>query len=300
MLSLSPFKAYAGFGVSPSLIQEQRLVPGATIERTFYLIQGTPENSVDVNFTIESATAASWVTILDIEGSSLTIPEGVQQFPVKVKIQVPPDAPENIHRVFIRTNTIPEGGTGQVAIAMSAKLELELTVGDEIYKEFKIRDVQLQDIPVNGQPTVTVKIENTGNVPSGPDSATFELFNKFGDLRLAYAQIDGTIEEVPGFTEETVTVKFPLDIKIGLGEYWGTVKLYEADKLVREEKSVFRVLDTLPSEEVDVPSPENKATVKSFLDNSINSSLGRIVLGAFLGATLVLFIAFLLTRKRKK
>lgn len=296
---LLPQYAHAGFGISPSLIQEQRLVPGATLERTFYLIQGTPLQDIDVTFSIESATAASWVSILDVEDNTLTIPAGVQQFPVKIQIHVPTDAQENVHRVFIRTNTVPNREEGQVAIALSSKLEMELTVGDEVYKEFEVRDVRLKDIPENGKPTVTARIENTGNVPSGPDTATFELFNKFGDVRLAYAQIDGSIEEIPGFTEETITLKFPIDIKISLGEYWGTVKLYEDNKLIREEKSVFRVRDDLPPEEMTKPElVEDAAT--SVISSFFNSALARTILGAIIGALFVLLIVFIFSKKRRK
>lgn len=240
-----PLVASAGFGVSPSYFEELNLVPGSTLERTFYLVQGTPEQDLLVELSVESDKAIEWITFPDYENNQATIPAGVQQFPIRAIINVPTDVPEDIYKAFVRINSIPQSNGGQVTIALAAKTAFHLVVGDDVVEEYEVKSVILNDIPENGDPSATISINNTGNVPSGPDGATFELFNKFGDVRLAFAQLEGDIEEASSFAESEISLTFPLDITIGVGEYWGHIKLYDDQSLVREERTVFRVRDDI-------------------------------------------------------
>jgi len=54
VLVFLPFGVMAGFGVSPPLIFEDKLVPGITIEREIYLIQGNPERPITVEANIDA------------------------------------------------------------------------------------------------------------------------------------------------------------------------------------------------------------------------------------------------------
>jgi hypothetical protein len=298
MLGSIPMVARAGFGVSPSLLQEDNLVPGASLQRTFYLVQGNPVGDLKVEILVESEKAANWFTIVGATDNTLTIPGETQQFPVTVQIDVPDDAELGVYKAHVRANTLPASGDGQVTIALAARTTFNLVVGDDVIAEYSIDEVAIPDLHPSDAPRAELTIRNTGNVSSGPDAATFELFNKFGDLRLAYAQLDGTIPEVAAFTEERVTAAFPLDIQIGVGEYWGHVKVYDDDVLVKELKTVFEV-----REDVE-PRNSNKAeeAVASALSTMSTSSFNGIptvalVAGGMLAGVVLALMLYALVRR---
>lgn len=246
-----------GFGVSPPKIVENRLVPGSTLTRTIHLVQGTPEEDIGVLATVDSEDMKGWISFE--QGSEFVIPAGVQQFPFKVTISVPGDAELGQYKAFVRVKTIPkpaEGG-GQVAIALGGRIDVEVIVGDNVVVEFEVLSLRIDDIKEGKPLQVTARINNTGNVPTGPAGATFELFDKFGAIKLAVANADEkTLKEVPSFSEETLTLKFPIDIRLAPGEYRGHVRIFRDDgKIVRElitgfsvhEKTLVDVIvDTIP------------------------------------------------------
>lgn len=256
---LQPFLVYAGFGVTPPNIYADRLVPGATLTKTIYLVQGNPERDVEVHATIESRDIKDWISI--DQGSEFTIPRGVQQYPLNITIAVPSDAELGEYTASVRVKTVPEpsnaqeGGSG-VAIALGGLIEIEAVVGDDIVVEFKINGLDILDIKEHEPLQARVHIDNTGNVPTAPDSASFELFDKFGNQRLAFATAEAEqFPKVPAFTEESIVVKFPVDTVLAVGEYWGHVKIYnEEGKVLRELRTIFNVhertfLDMLMSTE---------------------------------------------------
>lgn len=250
ILSVQPMIALAGFGVSPPTIREENAVPGAEFTRTIYLVQGNPTVPVTINATIESEDMRSWVTIAD--GSTFTIPAGVQQYPLAVTVRVPADTAFGVYRGFLRVSTVPEARTedGQVAIALGGRVDMTVTVGDNVVEEYEVTQLSILDIPPKIDPLVEATVANTGNVPAAPDSASFELFDKFGEIRLGFAQVDFAATPTPPFSENTYYLSFPLDLVIAEGEYWGHVKLYtERGEQIKELRTVFNVTSAaqLPS-----------------------------------------------------
>ena len=241
LLSLVALPVHAGFGISPPSIKETRLVPGSRITRTVYLIQGNPEKAVAMDVAVESKDIKDWISF-DPTGS-FTIPAGVQQFPLKVTVTVPKDAELGIYKAFIRPSTNPENAkaAGGVAISLGGRIDVELTVGDDVYESFTITNIDIEHIRAGENPKVNIEVENTGNVPTGPSAASFELFNKFGDIRLAYGDVD-IEEEVPSFTKRGMEIEFPLSVRLAEGEYWGNVKIYDdTGSRVKELKKPFMV-----------------------------------------------------------
>ena len=235
---------YAGFGVSPSRVLEENLVKGSTIERVIYIVQGTPEQDLKVAVTIQDSDIKDWISIFPNE--NFVIPKGIQQFPLAIKITVPTDVPLGIYKGYIRVGTVPDkanvesGGSG-VAISVGARIDIDLTVGDKVRSEFAIRNIDLKNIKETEFPRAELRVENTGNVSSGPEEAAFELFNKFGDIRIGYVQ-GIKLEKVPAFETKNINIEFPVQVKLLPGEYWGTIRLYDADaKLIREFRNVFNV-----------------------------------------------------------
>jgi hypothetical protein len=235
----APGYAAAGFGVSPPLIEEGKLVRGITMERIVYLVQGVPERDVPIEVDVNSEIE-DWVTFP--QGMPITIPKGVQQFPLVVRIEVPEDAEFGKYGGEIRITAVPQRADegGEVAIALGGLVTLDLTVGEGVISEFSLKQIKILDIKEGEDPRAEVEIINSGNVLAGPDSVTFELFNKFGEIRLAYAE-SHDFEKIPAFTENGSIVEFPMDIYVAPGEYWGHVKVYEDQKLIGDLRTVFNV-----------------------------------------------------------
>lgn len=265
-----PFSVRAGFGVSPPLIEESRLVRGISMERIIYLVQGAPEQDIPIELEVDSEIA-DWISFP--QGMPITIPTGVQQFPLVVRIDVPENAELGKYHGEIRITAVPQRADqgGEVAIALGGLVTLDLTVGDGVISEFSMKQIRILDITEGENPRANIEIINSGNVPAGPDTVTFELFNKFGEIRLAYAETEN-FKKVPAFTEDGDTVSFPMDIYIAPGEYWGHVKVYEDKKMVGELRTVFNVRE------------------KKFLDMAWPYLVGIGVLG-------LLVLGFLLVRR---
>src|SRR3989344_3555730 len=246
IFSLNVSKVYAGFGVSPAKIVEDNLIRGSILERTLYFVQGMPDRDLDVKIEVDDSPIKSWIKIEP--SGNFVIPKGVQQFPVTVTVTVPKDAELGIYTGFVRAvgalmlDPLRKEGESHVSIAIGARAELSLTVGKGILYRYAIRDIDLKNILQTQNPIADVNIENQGNVPAGPSEASFELFNKFGDVRLAYVQ-GVKMELVKPFAVQSVAVEFPITLAtLSVGEYWGTVKLYnDKGEVVREFKDVFNV-----------------------------------------------------------
>lgn len=231
--------ALAGFGVSPGTISEDKLVPGSVIDKTIYLVQGNNPSDIEVNISVEPEEMSEWVTI--VTGNTQIIPGAVQQFPVQIKIAVPSDADLGSYKGFILITTNPSKVEGSdITIALGGKINLDLTVGDDVVADFNVKSIEILDVKEGQDPKAKVSIQNIGNVPIAPDGATFELFNKYGDLRLSYGESDEFVK-APPFSEQDSILTFPLPVRLAEGEYWGHVKIYRDSKVVKEQRTVFNV-----------------------------------------------------------
>ncbi len=234
-----PQGAFAGFGVSPGIIEEDRLVPGAVLERTIYLVQGNQTQDIAIKAAVESKDISSWITFKN--GNEFIIPAGQQQYPLDVLIHVPDNAEIGIYEAFIRVNTIPKQEAGsQITIALGGKVSVKLNVGNDLISAFDVKSLDILDVKEGQKPRVSVVVTNTGNVPVSPENASFELFNKYGEIRLAYGE-NSAFTKVSAFSEGESVLEFPLDVRLGVGEYWGHVRIYDNGKVVKELRTVFNV-----------------------------------------------------------
>jgi hypothetical protein len=233
--------AIAGFGVSPGTISEENLIPGATLERTIYLVQGNQTEDIGVVVSVESKDVSDWITFPD--GSEFIIPAGVQQYPLRTVISVPKNADLGIYNAFIRISTQPKKVEGsQITVALGGRVTLNLNVGDNLISDFLVKQIEIFDIREGDKPKVEVTITNNGNVSASPENSSFELFNKYGEIRLAYGENDN-FEKVAPFSEGKTILEYPLNLKLSVGEYWGHVKIYNDGKVIKELKTVFNVTE---------------------------------------------------------
>lgn len=240
LVLLLPHQSKAAFGVSPPFIEPANLLQGSRYTQTIYLVRDTADVDLPIKAELDiSDRVKPWFTIHD--GKPITIPKGVRQYPVPVTIQIPKDAGLGVYSGMLNLATDPTR-SGQVSIALGVGVIINMTVGTGIHREYEVRLMKNLDIEEGWSPRVYVKFENNGNVPEALDSATYELYDRFGAVRLAYVQkIDGFSEIEPFMTGE-FTLEFPIDLHLGLGQYWGNVALYKDEKIIRTERGIFQVL----------------------------------------------------------
>lgn len=238
-------QALAGFGVSPPKIKEDRLIKGSQVERTVYLVQGSPVADLDVEVTVDDSEISDWITFYP--GQKFTIPAGTQQFPLEVLIDVPDDADLGLYRTSVRVSQTQNSEASQVqgggvSVVVGIVVNIEIEVGEGLFYSFAVKDLNFQDINSAEFPKVDLRIENLGNVPAGPQTAEFQLFNKYDDRRLAIIQ-GVEIERIAPFKTESREVEFPIGVSLAPGEYWGHLYLYDNNELVKEYKDIFSVTE---------------------------------------------------------
>jgi hypothetical protein len=271
---IAPSVTFGAFGISPPFLNADHLVKGATYAQTIYLVQDQPNDDLQIRADLKIPDSIrSWITI--DQGFNFVIPKGTRQFPVVVEIKVPADAPLGAYSGNLSFVSVPRE-TGQVTIALSVQVAINMTVGTGIYKKFTISQVKALDIEEGWNPRVYVKVRNDGNVSESLDGATFELYDKFDSVRLAYIQKSGDFPEIPPFSAQEYTIEFPTDFHIGLGQYWGSVTLYQNEKVISNEKSIFTVL------KAGSISGVSARVLRHLKDNGVYYGLGALALALVL------------------
>ncbi len=238
-LLLTPQISFGAFGASPPFLNATHLVKGAKYDQVIYLVRDNADDALPIKADLNvPEQIRSWVRVA---GDDLTIPQGVRQFPVHVLIDVPASANLGVYSGSLTFSSQPPQ-SGQVTISVGIEIPINITVGTDIYREMKVRLVKLLDIEEGWSPRVYVKLENGGNVPEKIDSATYELFDSFKDKRFAVSQKRSGFPEVPPFTTQEFSIDFPVDFHLGIGQYWGSVTLYQGDTVVGSQTTVFNVL----------------------------------------------------------
>lgn len=239
-VSFRVLPARGAFGISPPFLNADHLVKGARYSQTIYLVQDQPNEDLRIKAELEiQERVRSWVSI--DKGFDFVIPKGVRQFPVQVGIQVPKDAGLGAYSGNLTFTSAPSEA-GQVTIALGAQVAINLTVGTDIYRKISVPVVKLLDIEEGWDPRVYVKFHNDGNVPEAFTGATYELFDQFNSVRLAFAQKAEDFPETLPFQVKEYSVEFPIDFHLGVGQYWGSVQFFQGDKVVATQKTVFNVL----------------------------------------------------------
>ncbi len=282
LFALNPTLTSAAFGVSPPFVGSGHLVPGSKYIQTIYLVQDNPSEDLRIITNLQiNDRVKNWFVING--GKEMIIPKGVRQYPVEVVINVPKGADLGVYKGLVNFSGMPLDKTGQITIALGVEVKIGFTVGEGIFREYEMPVVNLLDIEEGWSPRVQVKFVNNGNVPEAIDSATYELFDQFGSIRLAYIQKNEGFKEVEPFSSEEFLFEFPINLYLGVGDYWGSVSFVKEGKVIGQQRTVFKVL---------------KAGSLSGPFSKIINHLSRFKI-YYLGVLGVLIIAFIFYRRFK-
>lgn len=236
-----PHEARAAFGVSPPFINATHLVPGVKYVQTIYLVRDNADEDLPVSAKLNVPDRVrSWFSI--DKGFDFVIPKGTRQFPIAVTVDVPKDAERVSYGGKLLIQSQP-AAKGQVTIAIGANIDINLTVGNDIFEQYGVPSVTFLDMEEGWNPRIHIRFKNDGNVPESLSRATFEILDRFGGARLAWLEKTSGFSETEPFSTAEYTLEFPMSFHLGQGQYWAIATLYKGDKVLRAEKTIFNVLE---------------------------------------------------------
>ncbi len=277
----------SGFGVtSKNPLEELKLRPGVTYRREIIISRSTPEEDINIEVTAELGDQSDWVTFEP--GSEFTIPAGEGNYSFFARIAVPNDANLQDYGGVIRiqgTSPNPEVTNGGVSVANSVALKVSMAISNEVVEDMKVRNILIDDVEVGDPILVEMLVENTGNIDIAPTNLQLSVLN-LNSESIAELETSDIDKVSPGDTE-TVTAR--LSNTLEKGEYFGVVRVYNEDLLLREERLAFKVVDQV----------EEETTGTTEAGKSTGSSTQTILLvgGAVLAIIIILVVVLAAAKK---
>jgi len=242
----------AGFGISPPYVRTDKpIFPGSTFEQTITLLRSSAEDDLQAKITINAPEIEDWITI--DQGEIFTLPKGELQVPMVVRIDVPDKIAIGNYRGHINVRVVPQGGKndGGVAIALGARVEIDLNITDQSYLDFIVRKIEIPNFETLSKPwnwkifsrffyriKVVLNIENTGNTKVAPSKVYLEVFD-IAEKEKLESGFDRRIKKVDPFTTGTTVASFPTSLSPG--QYWGKIKIYKENDIIQNSKIAFTI-----------------------------------------------------------
>lgn len=225
------------FGISPPWVYADYLIPGSHYEQDIYLTQAEPEHPLKIEARTDQSEIKNWISFEP--GEDFIIPAGIQQFPMRVVVNVPKDAGYETYQSKIRIRAISEG-EGQVAVLVGGIVDVRLGVSGEEYSDFNLKDFKVNDIEEDWPVKVLIKLENLGNVKIRPSKVHINIYDQYyKELLESGDAVD--MNWVEPFEIGEVEAEMP--VKLDIGEYWAEVEIYKKGELVLKDKRYFNVFE---------------------------------------------------------
>lgn len=242
----------AGFGISPPYVKTAKpIFPGSHYEQKVTLLRSSAEEILSAEIRINAPEIKDWISI--DRGTLFDLPKGEVQVPMVVIVDVPSDAEVGEYRGHINIRIVPKEGSQEsgVAIALGARVDIDLSITDETFIDFFVRKVEAPSIEMLSKPwnwkmfswlfykvKVVMTIENTGNVEVAPTRVHVDIYD-IGDKKLLESHDDKRIEKIPPFEIKDVVASFPT--KLGVGQYWASISIYDEKEIVQRNKISFDI-----------------------------------------------------------
>jgi hypothetical protein len=144
--------ALAGFGISPPYVKNNQIVPGSHYEQKITLLRSSAEEDLRAEITVNAPEIESWISI--DKGMNFLMPKGQLQVPMVVNVDAPAKAEIGNYQGSINIRIVPaEAKTGGgVAIALGARVDVDLTLTNVTFSDFLVRIVSVPDVEMLGKP----------------------------------------------------------------------------------------------------------------------------------------------------
>ena len=242
----------AGFGISPPYVRTDKpIFPGSHYEQTIILLRSAADADMVAQISVDAPEISNWITLAS--GDSLDLPKDKLQVPMLINVDVPADAEIGDYKGHINIRIAPKTAdeSAGVAIALGARVEIDLTITNQAIFDFNIRKVNIPEIETLGWPwrwpifswllyrtQVVMTIENTGNSKVAPSRVHIDVYD-LAESRLIESHDDRSLKKIEPFQTGEVVAKFPT--KLGKGQYWAKVKIYKDKEIMQNKKIVLTV-----------------------------------------------------------
>jgi len=235
-LSINP--AWAGFGFSPGAVKSDHLFPGSHFEQKIIFSRYSPEGDLRMEVKIDAPGIEDWLSI--DRGLSFIFPDGEQQTPMIVSVDVPKDAGYGRYQGFLRTVAIPIGRAreGAVSVMVGGDIRIDLAVTKEEFSDFRVRTFGIAGIERESV-KVSIQLENLGNVPVAPSKVYLEVYDQY--FNLLHSGDVSNLEKVPAFAVGSTLAEFPFSLEKGY--YWGEVEIFKENEVTHSGKVYFEVTE---------------------------------------------------------
>lgn len=240
ILLLSSVVAHAGFGISPSDINQEYLKPGASFTTDFLLSRSGALNEMDIVVEPDLGAINSWFTFKP--GKVFRFAQGQRTMTFQVVVNVPETAEYKAYDGSLRLKAVPtDQAVKGVTVAQGLKVNAGLTLTQQDIEKLAITAIKVEDI-VKGNPVkVDVVARNEGNVESSPIAKI-----KIMDLQMNVLEEHeiSSLGSVKANETKTLTGQFLTNLD--LGEYFIEVDVLLGDQSLRKERLVFKILKEAP------------------------------------------------------
>lgn len=231
----------AGIGISPANITNARLKPGSKYTEEFVLSSNDSDTDLSVSVEGDMGEANSWLSFEP--GANFIIKKGTQRETIKITLSPPNDVELKDYKGFVRIKVSPvnNGNNGGIAVVQGARIDVSVTTSKLDFADLIIRSIKIEDTDTASLLKLNLKIDNKGNIPGSPDTVDIDV-QDLNQKKIKTLSIN-TIRKVdPNRSEEVIS-----SVEHGLpaGEYFGLVKVYFNNQIIREEKVVFKVTENL-------------------------------------------------------
>ncbi len=242
--------ALASFGITPPYVRNTSLTRNSTYEQQILLVRGNPDIPLKAQITVDAPEIQDWIEI--VEGTSISLPRGVQKVPMVVRVKVPSDAEFKEYKGAIRIKTLPDDSqveAGAVNISLGAQVDIYLNVIDREIRDFRVRKISVSDLNEGhklawlyfpGKIKFGMKIENTGNVDITPSKVEFRIFDFTGAVLLEETRELGKIKKIAPYATEEIMAEIPT--RLPFGTYLARYRIYNDEEVKQEGEISLSIL----------------------------------------------------------
>lgn len=247
VVTSAPQYVFAGFGITPPYVRNDRLTRGTVFEQRILLVRSDPTEDLKAEITMNIPGIEEWVTI--DRGKEFILPKGETQTPIIVTVRVPKDAEYTRHKGTIRirtsSNNAPEGGG--VSIALGAQIELGIQVVDKIY-DFTVRKIRVVDLEEGRRKwglffpakiRFFMSIENTGNAEFGPTKVQFQIYDSEMEQLLETVENSNDIEQIAPFESKEVLAELPT--RLPAGRYGAKYTIFKNEEIAQANELTLSI-----------------------------------------------------------
>ncbi len=234
--------AYAGFGITPPYVNNDRLTRGTVFEQRITLVRSDPTDDQKVEISLNIPGVESWFTV--DRGTTFIMPAGETQVPIIISVNVPADAEYTRHQgtIRIRTSSASDQPSGGVSIALGAQIDVDIKVVDKIY-DFTVRRIRVSDLEEGRRKwglffpakiRFTMTVENTGNTAYGPTKVKFDIYDSEVEQLLETTYNTNKIEKIEPFAIKELLAELPT--RLSAGRYTAKYTIYKGEDIAQQNQ----------------------------------------------------------------